>query len=171
MLKIKPISLVDNYQEYNLFNLIPKNENGFKNEFFGVSYEQYSRDVINILNKRSLGIGLRENQVPSTFYVLWLDNKAIGLFIFNHRLNDFLKNGSGHISFYILKEYRNRGYATKGLGLLINKIKDIVYEDEIYMSCNKLNKASLKVQLRNGAKIYHQDKHFIYTKIPVKNNL
>ena len=171
MLKIKPVSQVDNYQEYNLFNLIPKNENGFKNEFCDVSYEQYARDVLNTLNKRTLGIDLNENQVPSTFYTLWLDDKAIGLFTFNHRLNDFLKNGSGHISFYILKEYRNHGYATIGLRLLLEQIKDIVNEDEVYMSCNKSNQASLKVQLKNGAIIYHQDKHFVYTKIPVKSNL
>ena len=57
----------------------------------------------------------------------------------------------------IKKECRGRGYATEGLRLVIEKARDIIPEDEIYMSVHKDNPASLKAQLHNGAYIARED--------------
>lgn len=38
-------------------------------------------------------------------------------------------------------------------------------EDEIYMSVHKDNPASLKVQLKNGAYIHHEDEKEFYTRV------
>lgn len=75
----------------------------------------------------------------------------VGLFKIRHFLNDFLRKGSGHIGYFILPQYRNKGYATQGLKLAIEKCKKIILEDEIYLSVYKNNEASLKVQLKCGA--------------------
>ena len=76
-----------------------------------------------------------------------------------------LKNGSGHIGFGIGKEYRNQGYATRGLQLAVQELKKMMLEDEIYMSVNKNNLASIKVQENNGAYIHHEDDENYYTRI------
>ena len=39
-------------------------------------------------------------------------------------------------------------------------------EDELYLSVNKSNPASLRVQLHNGAYIHHEDDEHYYTRIP-----
>ena len=63
------------------------------------------------------------------------------------------------------KEYRGREYAVKGLALTIEEAKKIIKEDEIYMSVNIDNPASLAVMLKNGAYIHHSDEKEHYTRI------
>ena len=58
-----------------------------------------------------------------------------------------------------------KGYATEGLRLTIQKAWEIIDEDEIYMSVNKNNPASLRVQIKNGAYIHHEDDKEFYTRI------
>ena len=62
----------------------------------------------------------------------------------------------------------NTGYATEGLKMMISIAKDIIEEDEIYMSVRKENRASLKVQLNNGAYIHHEDDKEYYTRIKIR---
>lgn len=63
--------------------------------------------------------------------------KIVGLFKIRHYLNDFLRKGAGHIGYGILPEYRGKGYAKKGLVLAIEKCKEIIKENEIYLSVHK----------------------------------
>ena len=92
----------------------------------------------------------------------------MGWFRLRQSLNDGLKNGAGHIGYGIKSEYRKRGYATEGLKMMISIAKDIIEEDEIYMSVRKENRASLKVQLNNGAYIHHEDDKEYYTRIKIR---
>lgn len=69
-----------------------------------------------------------------------------GLFRVRHYLNDALRSGGGHIGYGIRDKYRGRGYATKGLALTIEKARELVAEDELYLSVHKDNPASLRVQ-------------------------
>ena len=50
---------------------------------------------------------------------------------------------------------------------MISIAKDIIEEDEIYLSVRKSNGASLKVQLKNGAYIHHEDDKEYYTRIKI----
>ena len=52
--------------------------------------------------------------------------------------------------------------------MMISIAKDIIEEDEIYMSVRKENRASLKVQLNNGAYIHHEDDKEYYTRIKIR---
>ena len=63
-----------------------------------------------------------------------------------HYLNDALRSGGGHIGYGIRDKYRGRGYATKGLALTIEKARELVAEDELYLSVHNDNPASLRVQ-------------------------
>ena len=45
------------------------------------------------------------------------------------------------------------------------KAWEIIPEDEIYLSVSKKNPASLRVQMKNGAYIHHEDEKEFYTRI------
>ena len=88
-----------------------------------------------------------------------------------HYLNDALRSGGGHIGYGIRDKYRGRGYATKGLALTIEKARELVAEDELYLSVHKDNPASLRVQEKNGAYIHHSYENEYYTRIPLEKTL
>lgn len=141
-------------------------ENGFVNAACGLAREEFGAYV----QRRkgwSQGEGLPEGYVPDTVYVLENDDgDYVGLVNLRHRLNDALRQGAGHIGYGIRKEYRGRGYATAALALALKEAWKVVPEEEIYLSVHKDNPASLKVQLRNGARVDHEDGVEYYTRIP-----
>lgn len=165
MLHLKAVNWEDIEQEYLFTTTQPTDENGFTNKYEGISREEFEKVVLPRLINNSKGIDLPEGHVPCTEFFLWEDDEIVGLFRIRHELNDFLREGAGHIGYGIKKEHRGKGYATKGLALAIEKAKEIIKEDEIYMSVHKDNPASLQVQLKNGAYIHHEDDREYYTRI------
>lgn len=165
MLYLKAMNWEDIEQEYLFTTTQPADENGFTNKYEGVTREEFEHVVLPRLINNSKGIDLPQGYVPCTEFFLWEDDEIVGLFRIRHELNDFLANGPGHIGYGIKKEHRGKGYATKGLALTIEKAKEIIKEDEIYMSVHKDNPASLQVQLKNGAYIHHEDDKEYYTRI------
>ena len=105
-----------------------------------------------------------EGFVPDTTYVLVDEGKYVGVFNLRHCLNDFLREGPGHIGYCISKIYRGKGYATEGLKLALEKAREIGIS-EAYLSVNKDNPASLKVQQNNGAYIHHENDKEFFTRI------
>ena len=168
MLYLKEANFQDIEKEYEFITQLPTNENGFTNPDYGVSRIDFENIVLPRIINNSKGIDLPNGYVPSTEYFLWNDDIILGLFRIRHKLNDFLRNGGGHIGYGIKKEYRGKGYASKGLSLIIEKAWSIIEEDEIYMSVRKDNIASLIVQKKNGAYIHHEDETHFYTRIKRK---
>ncbi len=164
MLYLKELNLEDAAEEYACLQELP-GENGFYNPCCGLDYEEFVSTAIPRYFETSKGVGLKPGYVPDTWYLLWDDDRAVGLFKLRHYLNDSLRNGGGHIGYGIRKGYRGRGYGTRGLALTIEKARAVIPEDEIYMSVNKDNPASLKVMLNNGATIHHEDEQEYYTRI------
>ena len=167
MLYLKEANMEDVEKEYVFITELPEDENGFTNANFGISREDFEQKVLPQMINFSKGIGLPEGYVAETDFFLWEDEEIVGLFRIRHELNDFLRNGAGHIGYGIKKEYRGRGLATKGLQMTIEKAKEIIKEDEIYMSVHIDNSASLKVQQNNGAYIHHSDEKEHYTRIKI----
>ena len=165
MLYLKAVNWEDIEQEYLFTTEQPADENGFTNPNAGVLREDFEKVVLPRFINHSKGIDLPEGYVPCTEFFLQDDDEIVGLFRIRHELNDFLREGAGHIGYGIKKEHRGKGYATKGLALTIEKAREIIKEDEIYMSVHKDNPASLQVQLKNGAYIHHEDDKEYYTRI------
>ena len=167
MLKLKALSPENAREEYECLQEIP-DENGFHNECCGLTYETFVSEAIPMHIRMSEGIDLKPGHVPDTWYILWDDGRAVGLFKVRHYLSETLKNGSGHIGYAVRKGERGRGYATSGLALAVEEARSIIPEDEVYLSCNRNNPASLRVMLKNGAYIHHEDDEEYYTRIPLK---
>lgn len=165
MLYLKEANTEDIEKEYEFITNTPENENGFTNPSFGCSREKFENEILPKYINASKGIGLREGRVPETQFFLWNDDKIVGLFRIRHYLTEALANGAGHIGYGIGKEFRGKGYGSEGLRLTVEKAWGIIKEDEIYMSVHKDNTASLKVQLKNGAYIHHEDEEEFYTRI------
>ena len=74
------------------------------------------------------------------------------------------------LNIIIENKYRGKGYAKKGLVLAIEKCKEIIKENEIYLSVHKDNPASLRVQLECGAFIVGETEEEYLTRIKLKYN-
>jgi predicted acetyltransferase len=168
MIYLKEANLEDTEKEYQFLIDTPACENGFENKYYDFSYEAFMNRALPQMIKFSEGLDLPNGYVPETFYFLWDDNNIVGLFKIRHYLTDSLRNGAGHIGYGIHKNYRGKGYATKGLALAIEKAKEVIKENEIYMSVHIDNPASLKVQLNNEAYIHHSDEKEHYTRIRIR---
>lgn len=165
MLYLKEANLEDIEREYEFITSTPEYENGFTNPAAGCSRDGFEKKILPGYLNAAKGIGLPEGWVPETELFLWEEDEIVGLFRIRHSLTEALARGAGHIGYCIGKAFRGRGYASEGLRLTIEKAWDMIREDEIYMSVHKDNPASLKVQLKNGAYIHHEDEQEFYTRI------
>lgn len=168
MVFIKRANYDDICKEYEFITSLPKDENGFKNSYYGCSFDEFKSKILKEYIEHSLGVNLVDDHVPSTQFFLWKDVDIVGLFRVRHYLNEFLANGPGHIGYGIKKEYRGNGYATEGLRLVLEEAKSMVREDEIYLSVHKDNPASLRVQIKNGAIVHHEDDKEFFTRIKIR---
>lgn len=167
MLELREANWNDADKEYTYITNLPANENGFTNPHHGISREQFMEHALPQMINHSKGIDLPEGFVPCTEYFLWNGDDIVGLFRIRHVLNEALRNGAGHIGYGIKQEYRGNGYAALGLGLAIDLARNIICEEEVYMSTRKSNAASLRVQLKNGAYIHHEDEEEYYTRVKI----
>lgn len=166
-LYLKKLNLEDGEKEYEFYSEIPSEENGFTNEVAGISKEDFLKEFLPRMLNYEKGIGLPEGFVPATSYFLWDGGEVVGLFRLRHSLTEVLRNGAGHIGYFTRASFRGKGYATRGLALMIEVAREIIKEEEIYLSVYKNNPASLAVQLANGAYIHHSDEEHHYTRIPL----
>ena len=151
MIYLKKINFEDRKEEYLFIKRLPEDENGFLNPFYNESEDSFYKAIIPRLINYSNGINLAPLKVPETYFFLWDDNKIVGLFKVRHYLDENLVISGGHVSYGILKEYRNMGYATTGF--------------DIHMSLHKNNYYSLKVMLNCGAYVYSETENEYLTKI------
>ena len=168
MLYLKEANFEDAEEEYRAIKKIPFYENGYGNTYFFMDREMFTTAGIQKMIDSGRGFNLREDRVPESFFFLWDDDKIVGLFKIRHYLNNELREGSGHLGFGIIKEYRNQHYGTEGLRLTLEKCKELVREDEVYMACFKYNKPSLAVMLNNGARIVREDSEIYYTRVRIR---
>lgn len=164
MLYLKEINFDDIEKEYLFVREIPFDENGFTNQWHGCSRESFD-EVVRKRIAYSKGEELPEGYVPESFFYLWKEDEIVGEFRIRHFLCESLREGAGHIGYFIGKEYRGCGYATEGLRLTLEKARGIVPEEEIYLRVNKDNPASLAVMLKNGGRIDHEGERVYYVRV------
>ena len=168
MIELRKPSFDTAKKEWKLIKNIPEDENGFKNKWYGVSFEDYINVVIPGWQDHEKGLNMEPGYVPDSHYYLWVDDEPVGLYNLRHFLSDALRDGAGHVGYCIEKKYRGKGYATEGLRLLVEKARELPIDtDEIYLSALKNNPASLRVMQKNGAYIAKEDEEYYYTRIRI----
>lgn len=106
---------------------------------------------IHKLRDNERGINLPEGWVPaSTYWLMDVDYTCIyGVINIRHALTEYLSFRGGHISYYIRLSKRTKGYATKMLGLALEKCRDLCL-DKVLITCAKDNIGSAKTIENNG---------------------
>lgn len=161
-LELRKMNLMDIEQQWKYVTALPADENGLTNPYEGVSFEEYKSTVLPELMMHENPVNMPDWFVPETYYYLWDEQILVGEFRIRHRLTEVLKTGAGHIGYSIKKEYRGKGYGTKGLSMVLDLAREIVPEDEIYLRVLKSNIPSFKAISHNGAYIAAEDEmHYL----------
>ena len=162
MLELRKMNREDAARQWRYVTAMPKDENGVTNPHEGVSFEDYLHRVLPEMMMHENPVGMPDWFVSCTYYYLWDDGRIVGEFRIRHHLTDALRTGAGHIGYSVKKEYRGRGYGTRGLALTLEIARKIVPEDEIYLRALKTNHASLAVIRHNGGYVAGEDEtHFL----------
>jgi predicted acetyltransferase len=162
MLKLIEANSADLKKEYLFSKFIPENENGYTNDWYDINEKDFEMIALKGMIDSSNGKNLPDGYVPETYFFLWDDDEIVGQFRFRHYLSDSLINGSGHIGYFIAKQFRGKGYGTAGLKLLLDKVKSNIVEDEYYLRVEKNNLPSMKVIKNNNGYIHHQDDEYVF---------
>ena len=87
---------------------------------------------------------LSSHYVPSYDYFAVDDDKFIGVIHIRIRLTDNLLKYGGHIGYGINPKYWKQGYGTELLKIALKQYKHLIEEDNILITCDDDNIASLK---------------------------
>ena len=156
------MNLLDIKEQWEYVTALPKDENGLTNPYEGITFEEYETTVLPELMMHENPVGMPEWFVPETYYYLWDGEVLVGEYRIRHYLTEALKVGAGHIGYSIKKEFRGRGYGTKGLAMVLDIAREIVPENEIYLRVLKNNIPSFKAITNNGAYIVDEDEtHYL----------
>lgn len=166
MLYLKEANEADLEKEYLFVREMPVDENGLTNKWNGISRDDFAAKALPEMLRFARGENLPEGFVPETFYFLWQDDEIIGQFRLRHCLCDSLREGGGHIGYFIKKAARGKGYGTKGLALLLPLGRAVIPEEEFYLRVLRTNPASLQVMLHNGGYLHHSTDTHHYVRIP-----
>ncbi len=162
MLELRKMNIEDAKAQWEYVTALPADENGLINPYEGVPYEEYMDKVLPKLLMHENPVNMPDWFVPETYYYLWDGEVLVGEFRIRHYLTEALKIGAGHIGYSIKKEYRGKGYGTKGMALVLDLAREIVPEEEIYLRVLKSNTPSFKVITKNGAYVAGEDEtHFL----------
>ena len=162
MLELRKMNLEDAKAQWEYVTALPMDENGLTNSYEGVSYEDYMDKVLPELMMHENPVNMPDWFVPETRYYLWDDEILVGEFRIRHYLTEALRVGAGHIGYSIKKEYRGKGYGTRGMGMVLDIARGIVPEEEIYLRVLKSNTPSFKAICKNGAYVAVEDEtHYL----------
>ncbi len=127
-------------------------ENGFGGTAVtqgGLTLNEYLRYCDEINSHRNLIAG----DIPRSFF--WLldeTGEAVGIVRMWHYLNDSLRERTGHISYYIRRDQRGKGYGREALCLGLRELAK-VGEKRALVVADLENVGSTKVILANGGKL------------------
>ena len=156
-------------KEWEYIRTLPADENGFTNDYYGISCEDFLSVYVPKKIQFSEGKDLPEGFVPQIDYILWCDGEIAGMFRVRPVLNDFLRNVTGgHIGYGIVSKFRGKGFATEGLRLALCELKNLSSDDEAYLFVHKDNPASLKVMQKNGGYIHHETEENFCVRIKLR---
>ena len=157
MLTLRKMNCDDILEQWKYVAAMPPDENGLTNPYAGVSFGEYQASVLPTLMMHEHPVNMPDWFVPATYYYLWDGDILVGEFRIRHHLTPALRTGAGHIGYSVKKEYRGRGYGTKGLALTLDLARTIVPEEEIYLRVLKSNLPSFHAIRRNGGYIAGED--------------
>ena len=111
----------------------------------GESFAQF----VQRLNDAPTATNLPPHLVPGTMWWLMDGDVVVGVFQLRHWLTPALEAYGGHIGYVVAPSHRRKGYATRGLELVLDECRRMGL-DRVLITCNKDNIASARVIQKCG---------------------
>jgi len=146
MIYLKKLSPQDGIEIYHMLQEIAANDNGFHNNVYGMTYEQFKEWLEHEISVDNGN--LEDWMVPQSSYWLYDSDRPVGYGRIRHRLNENLAETSGHIGYAIRQTERQKGYGTKILSLLLDECKKLNI-GQVQIGANTNNTASNKIIIKN----------------------
>lgn len=146
--ELKPLSVGDGKDIYDMLQEIPRDENGFQNGFYKVTYEEFKKKLIGADNM-SKGTDLADWMVPQSSYWLYAGGKPVGYGKIRHKMTEKLLAEGGNIGYCIRPSERGKGYGSLILKLLLEKAGALDIHRVLLTIYNE-NIPSIKVAIKNG---------------------
>lgn len=151
IIKLRELSLEDSREVYDMLQEIGPGENGFGNNAYGLSFEEFKQFLQKNVNSAK-GIELTAGHVPQTIYWLFIDGRPVGIGKLRHYLNDQLLKRGGHIGYSIRPTQRAKGYGNILLNEVLKKAKEKEIKEAL-LTCNEDNILSRNVIETNGGEL------------------
>jgi predicted acetyltransferase len=115
----------------------------------------FDADVRNALN-HAKGVGLPDGWVPAhTFWLVRNGTTILGVLNLRHSLTPFLEAEGGHIGYTVRPSERGKGYATRMLGMALDKARRLGLK-RVLITCDRRNVASAHVIQKNGGRLENE---------------
>jgi len=98
-----------------------------------------------------VGRNLKPGYVASTLYWAWEGDHIVGRITFRAELTEASSLDGGHIGYEVRPSQRNRGVATRMLGLMLDCLRTEGW-DRVLLTCDVDNAASERVMIKHGGR-------------------
>ena len=159
---LKELDLNMGKEEYEMFQDIPAKESGSTNECNGIPYEEFKSYLEKEINRKYNEVTY--DDTPTISYIMYDDNKPIGLICLRTKIDDNWMKWSGNFYYRIRLSERKKGYGTKILSLALEEFRRLGFKEVFGQSSNG-NIGSAKVIENNGGMFLNEENGTRYYKI------
>ena len=159
---LKELDLNMGIDEYEMFQDIPAKESGSTNECNGIPYEEFKSYLEKEINRKYNEVTY--DDTPTISYIMYDDNKPIGLICLRTKIDDNWMKWSGNFYYRIRLSERKKGYGTKILSLALEEFRRLGFK-EVYGQSSAGNIGSAKVIENNGGILLDEKDGTRYYKI------
>lgn len=152
---------------YKMLLTIPADENGFINDVFGKTFDEYKL-FLQKQYESSMQVGLSDGwKVPQTTYWLYVDGVPVGISKVRHFLTDALLKSGGNIGYAVAPEFRGRGYGKLLLKLTLAECPAKGLK-KVLITADADNIPSIKTAVANGGIIEKEEngEKYIWIDVP-----
>ncbi len=145
--RLIPLKEIIGKDLYNMYQNIPFEEVGSKNEMFGIGYDDFYIKCKQLIKEETMSNS--RLQTTTIRYILLINGKLVGEAGIRTTLNNFWVNKGSQIYYKIRLDERNKGYGNIILKLTLIKAKNLGFK-QVRINCDDNNIASKKIILNNG---------------------
>lgn len=162
---LKELNLDMGKDVYEMYQDIPAKESGSTNECFGLSFDDFPKYLEKEINRKYNKVTF--DDTPTISYIMYDDNKPIGLICLRTEIDDNWMKWSGNFYYRIRLSERKKGYGTKILSLALEEFRRLGFK-EVYGQSSAGNIGSAKVIEKNGGILIDEKDGTRYYKIVLK---
>ena len=147
MIELIPIEKCVSRDLYEMYQDIPKEEIGSRNEIFGLNYD----DFVKVCNKYIKEETVMNEKILTTTnrYILSVGDRLVGELGIRLSLSDYWVNSGSQIFYKIRRSERNKEYGNAILSYGLKEAKKLGFK-MVRINCDDKNIASKKIILNNG---------------------